>query len=137
MKRKMKSWRRKRRRKYPDTHPSVLTLIEDRGTLFLSNRDSVSLVSMCENPTLINKERSKVMRKRSLVFRARILAIEQRWNPELKEVSMESIRAQGTALSLKINLVKPKTTATQDLDLWELEKAYRKCAKIRRRNHAL
>lgn len=74
------------------------------------------------------------MRKRSLAFRARIFALEQRWNPEVKAVSMESIRAQGAALSLKIGPVSRDNT---HLDPWEIEKAYRKCARIRLRNPAL
>jgi hypothetical protein len=77
------------------------------------------------------------MRKRSLVFQARILALEQRWNPEVKSVSMESIRAQGAALSLKIDPVSRDKTATQDLDRWNIEKCYRKSAQIRLRNPAL
>ena len=73
------------------------------------------------------------MRKRSSVFEARILALEQRWNPEAKAVSMESIRAQGAALSVK----GPGSLDNIHLDRRNLDKCYRKSAQIRLRNPAL
>jgi hypothetical protein len=74
------------------------------------------------------------MRKRSLIFRARILALEQRWNPEVKEISMDSIRAQGAALARQFD---PSCPGNIELDRRELDKSYRKSARILVRNPAL
>ena len=74
------------------------------------------------------------MRKRSLAFRARILALEQRWNPEAKAVSMDSIRAQGAALARQFD---PNCHSNIELDRREIDKCYRKIVRIRMRNPAL
>ena len=74
------------------------------------------------------------MRKRSLAFRARILALEQRWNPEVKAVSMDSIRAQGAALARQFD---PNCPSNIELVSREIEKCYRKSVCIRVRNPAL
>jgi len=74
------------------------------------------------------------MRKRSLAFRARILALEQRWNPEVKAVSMDSIRAQGAALALRFD---PNSPSNIELNRREIDKGYRKSVRIRVRNPAL